>query len=56
MLPPKLDAPDIVTKSSTAAPCPVLVTVIVDEPLEAAKTLLNPVFVVLKGVTSYKAS
>ena len=51
ILPPKLDAPDIVTKSPAAAPWLESVTVTMLEPLVAAK-LKVLVLVFLIGVTS----
>ncbi len=51
MLPPRLTAPLIVTKSFTTAPCALSVAVIVALPLVAEKTI-PLVVVALIGVTS----
>ena len=51
-LPPRLDAPEKVTKSLFSAPWPVSVTVIVDEPL-VAENVTSPAEVVARiGVMS----
>ena len=45
MLPPKVTAPEKVTKSLTTAPCAVSETVIVDDPL-VAENVTSPAAVV----------
>jgi hypothetical protein len=52
MLPPKVVAPLNVTKSPSFAPCAVSVTVIVDEPFDAAKVTSPALVVERKGVMS----
>ena len=54
MLPPRLDAPENVTKSFCTAPCAVSVTVIVASPFEAENVTSPAPVVSLIGVTSLK--
>ena len=52
--PPRLAAPENVTKSAGTAPCAVSVAVIVDDPLVAAKVTSPAEVVALIGVMSLK--
>ena len=54
MLPPKLDAPEKVTKSFSFAPCAGSETVIVVEPLVALNVISPAAVVFLMGVMSLK--
>ena len=52
-MPPKVAASEKVTKSFLTAPCPVSVTVNVDEPLVAANVTSPALVVFLSGVISF---